>query len=248
MSDPCPPSFTDYFSIHHLIQLVVRTVIIIIIIIVQVTNFESGGYSIGISCSILLVDPVGMATFLKRWATIHNALLSEKDLSKLPLFYLQTLRRLSDTPAVELITSDTTRNRAGAKIFNVDGNLNAGNKICKRAVATACMEKAAEGRRGGGKGVGKYWLLLKEVKTESIKIEACSSKEEEEIAPSVLSGVSELRWEDLGVDEVGFFKGNRPVHVSFWVGSLHDDGVVIITPSSSDEGCSGMNVVVAAPW
>lgn len=206
----------------------------------QVTNFERGGYSIGISCSLLLADPLGMASFLKRWASIHNTLVSENDKSKLPIFYLLSLRRLNDTPSIHMISSNTSRSRARAKIFNMAENMNSDEKIC-RTVASVCIEEAE--CHLGTKMASKYWLFLKKL-SEDIKTEACSK---EEIVPLSISGLSELRWDDSGVHEVAFFQGNRAIHVSFWIGSLINDGLVIIAPSSSDEGCSGMNVVVTTP-
>ncbi|KAK8341794.1 hypothetical protein V6Z12_A08G188600 [Gossypium hirsutum] len=46
---------------------------------VQVTNFQCGGYSIGISCSILLADLLLMKEFLKTWADIHNKIHAETE-------------------------------------------------------------------------------------------------------------------------------------------------------------------------
>ncbi|RVW50751.1 hypothetical protein CK203_076838 [Vitis vinifera] len=155
---------------------------------VQVTNFERGGYSIGISCSLLLADPLGMASFLKRWASIHNTLVSENDKSKLPIFYLLSLRRLNDTPSIHMISSNTSRSRARAKIFNMAENMNSDEKIC-RTVASVCNEEAE--CHLGTKMASKYWLFLKKL-SEDIKIEACSK---EEIMPLSISGLSELRWD-----------------------------------------------------
>ena len=196
----------------------------------------------GISCSLLLADPLGLASFLKRWTTIHNTLLSENDMSKLPLFFLMNLRRFGDTPSIPKITSNTTR--PGAKIFNIAKNMDSNEMICS-AVASVCVEEAE--RRLGTKMASKYWLFLKEPSGDHVKVEACW-KEEIEIVPSSVSGaIRELNWDELGVStEVAFFKGNSPVHVSFWIniGSAIDDGLVMISPSSSDEGCSGMIVIV----
>lgn len=55
--------------------------------LVQVTNFKCGGYSIGISCSLLLADPFAMTSFLKSWSKIHNNLVSQIDSPKIPAFY-----------------------------------------------------------------------------------------------------------------------------------------------------------------
>ncbi|CAO2819459.1 unnamed protein product [Amaranthus hypochondriacus] len=45
---------------------------------IQVTNFKCGGYSIGISCSLFLVDPLFMANFLNKWAKIHRNIAYEE--------------------------------------------------------------------------------------------------------------------------------------------------------------------------
>ncbi|XP_022867017.1 protein ECERIFERUM 26-like [Olea europaea var. sylvestris] len=67
---------------------------------VQVTNFSCGGYSIGISCSLLLADPFALTGFLKRWANEHNSLLSKLDAPKTPLCYLPKLRNLGSSKAL----------------------------------------------------------------------------------------------------------------------------------------------------
>ncbi|XP_028083588.1 protein ECERIFERUM 26-like, partial [Camellia sinensis] len=59
---------------------------------IQVTNFQCGGYSIGISCSLVLADPLAIISFLRRWVNIHNRMVSEADEAKPPLFYLPNFK------------------------------------------------------------------------------------------------------------------------------------------------------------
>ncbi|KAF2613111.1 hypothetical protein F2Q70_00007049 [Brassica cretica] len=61
---------------------------------VQVTSFENGGYSVGISCSILLADILLETDFLTKGAQIQSSLAHSQTTLK-PLFYLPSNKRIN---------------------------------------------------------------------------------------------------------------------------------------------------------
>ncbi|KAF3794449.1 hypothetical protein EJ110_NYTH07401 [Nymphaea thermarum] len=59
-----------------------------------VTNFQGEEFSIGISCSILVADPLILTNFIKTWSEHHLKVAPKSnDLSKLPLFYRPIIRK-----------------------------------------------------------------------------------------------------------------------------------------------------------
>ncbi|KAJ6415671.1 hypothetical protein OIU84_004467 [Salix udensis] len=56
----------------------------------------------------------------------------------------------------------------------------------------------------------------------------------------------EITLDDLGVKELAFRHGNKPAHVSCWIGSAVD-GLVMAIPSSNEKNTSDFNVMVTIP-
>ncbi|XP_020586225.1 uncharacterized protein LOC110028636 [Phalaenopsis equestris] len=55
---------------------------------IQVTDFKDGGYSIGISCSLLLADPLFLIRFLLKWSRTHSRLTAASRLAAAPVSLL----------------------------------------------------------------------------------------------------------------------------------------------------------------
>nr|POE95270.1 brassinosteroid-related acyltransferase 1 [Quercus suber] len=147
---------------------------------VQVTNFQYGGYSIGISCSILLADLMVKEKFLTSWANIHNNILSSNNELKKPFFYLPNLKRNGSSPPS--IISSTPR---------------------KDCVKTMHFKAIAENANLDG-------------------------------------------WDEyLGAKEVAFREGNKPINVSYWIGSVLDGLVMAMPPPN--QATHGVNILVAIP-
>ncbi|GFZ01985.1 HXXXD-type acyl-transferase family protein [Actinidia rufa] len=168
---------------------------------VQVTNFQCGGYSIGISCSLLVADPMAITSFLRRWAKIHNKIVSEAEMTKLPLFYLPNLKP----------------NRLN---LNDEAHL---------ALALLCMEEVEI--KLGVKMASRFSLLVEEpskgLKVESYLREGLLQNPLMEFK----SELNCACWDDFGGNEVIFSGGNKPVWVSYWINSVPSEGLVIVIPS-----------------
>lgn len=55
---------------------------------VQLTVFEGEGFTIGVSASLLLSDPLVVASFLSTWSRIHNKMYSSNGLQEKSIFHL----------------------------------------------------------------------------------------------------------------------------------------------------------------
>ncbi|KAE8702431.1 FAD/NAD(P)-binding oxidoreductase family protein isoform 1 [Hibiscus syriacus] len=201
---------------------------------VQVTNFECCGYSIGISCSILLTDLLLKKGFLKTWADIHNNVISNNNNQKSPLFYLPGLKSTNGS-SPDLITSTSSKNSAKTMIFTINtGTGTPGSEWCRK-MALACLEEA-ENNLASVVG-GEFCLILNE-SLEVIKVESCSKQ-------GVLMGhdkeMNHAGWDDLGANALCFGDGNKPAPVSCWLTSMLGAFVILIPTTSTT------NVIVTIP-
>lgn len=205
------------------------------------TNFKCGGYSIGISCSLLLADPLVMISFLKEWACIHNKLVTKLETPKAPLFYLPNLGKATSTPPNQDHPSPT-KNCDKTYIFKVtQKNVVKEYTELQNAVAMLCIEEANK-REVDVKFSSKFYLITKEPLKDIMKVEICEKQE-----PLTLSYISEYEctatsWEDyLGADELSFSKGNKVAAcVSYWINSPFNGERVVMIIQSPDKGISGI--------
>ncbi|XP_039005268.1 hydroxycinnamoyltransferase-like [Hibiscus syriacus] len=205
---------------------------------VQVTNFECGGYSIGISCSILLVDLLLRTKFLETWANIHNKVVNENNERKPPLFYLPGLK---STTGSTVISSSTSNNKPGkTTIFKVNSEThNLEIEWCRR-VALACVEEADKNEIGTEMPV--EFLLFVNESFESIKAE---SRSKHGMSRANVE-VSCENWDGLGANDVSFRRENKPVRVSYWFRSI--SGHIVVIPSrEEDQDACMVNIIVTVP-
>ncbi|KAJ6327251.1 hypothetical protein OIU78_014182 [Salix suchowensis] len=210
---------------------------------VQVTDFQCGGYSIGISSSILLADHIIIDNFFSRWSGIQEKLLpnNSNGLGK-SMFYLPNLRNTSSSPHNAM--SPTPGKRSGQTlIFKIAGDSEiegVKNESWKSAVSHCIQE--AEHKLGGEMPTG-FSLFVKE-SPEVIRIQSC--KKNELVKSNLNFRCQAITLDDLGVKELAFRHGNKPAHVSCWIGSAVD-GLVMAIPSSDEKNTSDFNVMVTIP-
>ncbi|KAM4085556.1 hypothetical protein ACJW30_10G036600 [Castanea mollissima] len=210
---------------------------------VQVTNFQCGGYSIGISCNILLADLLVKEKFLNSWANIHSNILSSNNELKKPLFYLHNLKRDGSSPPS--ITSSTPRKDCLKTLhFKVTAeNANLDGETCK-SLALHCVEETES--RLGSKMDTEFYLFVKENSKNIIEIEKYSKHKHVKPQLSIKTQVTCVGWDEyLGAKEVAFREGNKPINVSYWIGSVLDGLVMAMPPLS--QATLGVNILVAIP-
>lgn len=209
----------------------------------QVTNFSCGGYSIGISCSLLLADPFALTGFLKRWANEHNSLLSKPDAPKTPLCYLPKLRNLGSSKAL-LSGINTNKYPAQSVIFNIPTKILNLDKNVYKNLAVLCIDEAE--RKKGRKMGSKFTLFVKKP-CEVLKVEICSMECLDEKTFCTMNGLTCAGWDNvLGTNETWFNEANMPTYVSCWINSMSDEGSVMIIVAD-DEETSAMQIIVTFP-
>lgn len=198
----------------------------------QVTKFICGGYSIGISCSLLLAEVFVVENFLKKWAQIHNNSLPQNEkIHETPIIYHARLKNIPDQflPSGDLIISHSTqsKNRVQSMAFRIIAKDVNFNKELWRELAMLCIEDAEQ--KLGIKMGSSFTLVVKE-SSEIIEVERCTKTSGYGIQGLGLKDqMICTTWNDFGLYEVVFGEGNRPVHVSCWIGSVAD-GHVIAAP------------------
>ncbi|CAI9095659.1 OLC1v1031655C1 [Oldenlandia corymbosa var. corymbosa] len=199
---------------------------------VQVTDFSCGGYSVGISCSLLLNDPFAMITFLKRWTDTHIEMVSRADAPKIPIFYRPNLRQKQNIHSSALPFGTNTKPSSGQSvIFNISSEVLDLESDIHKKFADIYIDEA-EQKLGQKTGPNlKVSLLLKEGTKSAKDVKVRNFTKDTLIQkPSVIISGSK-NWDDLGVNDICFQEGNKPASVSCWINSVPDEALVMIVPS-----------------
>ncbi|CAH8379379.1 unnamed protein product [Eruca vesicaria subsp. sativa] len=196
---------------------------------VQVTNFESGGYSIGISCSILIADILLETDFLTKWAKIQSSLASSHTTHK-PIFYLSPVKR--DKFINELPRPVSVLDRGESLVIQT--------KTCSKTPLT-CMKKSIKAtedvflfckEQSSGENSSTERKVEIHSRDEAIGDCGCGGDLEE-------TDVGELLDVSLGFEDKFEFN-------SCWVGSVAK-GIVLIVPSTLGDTMSPFKCIVATP-
>ncbi|CAH2075679.1 unnamed protein product [Thlaspi arvense] len=205
---------------------------------VQVTNFSCGGYSVGISSSLLLSSPLAIISFLKKWAKIHHTITFASH-GVQPIFFFPTFKSNLSVSDVQN-GSNKIKTHGRTLIFRTANEKLNSNGRGDKALVSQCVEEAEILL---GKKVASEFLLVKELPVE-VRVENFTKGLLEK--PESSYGISRVSWDELGAREVAFNEGNKPVQVSCWINSVLGEGLVMVIPSS-DEDISPTNVIVSVP-
>ncbi|CAI9784449.1 unnamed protein product [Fraxinus pennsylvanica] len=208
---------------------------------VQVTNFKCGGYTIGISSSLLLADPFVTTSFLKKWADVHKSLVLKADMPRMPTFYLPNLQSSAgETPSL-LMDSKASKIVAQSVIFNIPTKISNLDSNNYHNLAALCIDEAEH--IVGTKMASNFSLYVKKP-DEDVEIEFCSK---EGLIRKPISNMNEFTcansWDVLGADEICFNERNKAAYVSCWINSIFDEGSVMIV-GSDNEYTSGTKIIV----
>ncbi|KAJ8506309.1 hypothetical protein OPV22_007195 [Ensete ventricosum] len=205
---------------------------------IQVTQFQGDGYAIGISCSLLLADPLFLSRFLRSWSQTHMQLLAQGRLTKPPMFHLSYFRgpnrprRVKSVPFTSSSATTTT-----TMLFKADPPPDAQSYS---DLSAACLREAT--RRLGAEAVPEFSLMISD-HTGDLKV---GSHGATGLAyPKQVLEV--VRWSQLGMEEVAFTPGNRPVHVSHQIVSCGHSRLVIAMMTSEAVGDPKLTISVTVP-
>ena len=181
--------------------------------------------------------------FLTSWANIHNNILASNNELQKPLFYLPNLKRNGSSPPS--ITSSTPRKDCVKTMhFKVTAeNANLDGETCK-SLAFLCVEEKES--HLGSKMDSEFYLFVKENIKDIIEIEKYPKHKHVKPQLSIKTQVTCEGWdESLGAKEVAFHEGNKPINVSYWIGSVID-GLVMAMPTPN-QATHEVNILVAIP-
>ncbi|PON97882.1 Transferase [Trema orientale] len=214
---------------------------------VQVTKFECGGYSFGISCSLLLADILLKENFLKKWADIHKNMLSKNGIPERPLFYLPSLKIAPSSNVTNIINSEASKDCGQTMIFNATYSNE--DELITSTLALLCVEEAMA--KLGSKMALEFTFSYVKAPGNVVLLEKCSKHDQLAIKPdlNIKDRIKSATWDDFGMMELEFRKGNKPVRVSNWIGSV-SNGLIMATPYYSEDRQdvpSGVKIIVRVP-
>ncbi|XP_008798819.2 uncharacterized protein LOC103713604 [Phoenix dactylifera] len=213
---------------------------------IQVTQFQGDGYSIGISCSLFLADPLFLARFLKSWAQTHTQMLAQGQLSTNPIFHLGYFQRpgrpnrIKSTPLDSIPVSPASTT---TMLFKVGRARDQGSPSCNE-LAILCLKEATQ--RMEGKDISNFTLIIND-HAGDLKVESCSTKGSTQLSKPFNGAISVVWWDELGIEEMAFNQGNLPIHVSYRVVSCADEGHVMVMLPSDEEDSSDLMISAIIP-
>lgn len=205
------------------------------------TNFICGGYSIGISCSLLLAEVSVVDNFLKKWAQIIH-MVSQNEKIETSIFNNRRLKNLECLPSEDMISHTQSKIEVQSMIFRIitkDGvNF---SKEMWRELATLCIQDAEQKL---DRKIGSTFTLIVKESSEVIEVEICTkggyNRKESSLKDKIICATT---LKDSGMHGLVFHEENKVVHVSSWIGSVVD-GHVMIVPCPEENAC---DVIVISP-
>ncbi|PKA58905.1 hypothetical protein AXF42_Ash000998 [Apostasia shenzhenica] len=196
---------------------------------VQVTEFQGDGYSIGISCSLLLADPLLLARFLRRWAEIHRRKTAAGLVSGDPIFHLSRFKR---SPLPTHLAAPG-RGEAAPPTCTLLFRLPSKSSISIAALAAGCAGEAA--------ACTCFTFIYSDhsagVTVEFVEeIGAGSGRED--------GAVEAAKWSDLDAGKMELRQGSAPVRVSYRIVPGGSEVVVLVMVPAD---ISGPLVSVSVP-
>ncbi|GJN16224.1 hypothetical protein PR202_gb03268 [Eleusine coracana subsp. coracana] len=212
----------------------------------QVTRFQGdGGYAVGVSCSLMLCDPLSLARFLLSWAHTHAKMKAQNKLATNPLMqyaqYFQRPDAIAVRALVKTITLDAPASDAedshAAETALFRSSTGAKGSPDHRALASACIVQARE-RLGTGKAPSQFSMVV--VGEGGMSIETCTAAAKPVNGDGGQYKLEAAQWKDLGLEEL-VLRDSKPVHVSCSIVTEGAEGLAVVMP----DGAAGNFLVTA---
>ncbi|KAG0526872.1 hypothetical protein BDA96_06G183200 [Sorghum bicolor] len=204
----------------------------------QLTRFSDGGYAVGVSCSLLLADPLSLIGFLKSWARKNAEMQAQSKHVAHPVIqythYIQSpgaAKRVKSgtstlgiaTTAADDSTTTTTTVLFGAPDTTSD----------HRALAAACVGMASK-RLGGAKQPPRFTVMARD-SSKGLHVQTCCGTVgygDREACHGHGHGLAArvAQWSEAGLEDLAL-EGSKPVHVSYSISSSADEGLVVVMPA-----------------
>ncbi|GJM86322.1 hypothetical protein PR202_ga02172 [Eleusine coracana subsp. coracana] len=200
----------------------------------QLTRFQGdGGYALGVSCSLMLADPLSLARFLLSWARTHAEMKAQNKVATNPMVqyasYFQRpnvmTRRIKSIP----IDSTVDCNNVETVLFRATGS-----PPDHRALARACIDQASD-EIGAANKVSHFSVVVVAGEGEGdnppgMSIEKCAADAVPESGGAERNKlIKAVQWQELGLEELAL-RGTKPAHVSYSIETGRDEGLAVVMP------------------
>ncbi|EMS63107.1 Agmatine coumaroyltransferase-1 [Triticum urartu] len=197
---------------------------------INLSQFQGGGYAIGVSCTVLLSDPLSLARFLLTWARKHRDMKAQNNIVQRPMMqymaYIQRpeicSKRVRSFP-IDSVAADGTN--AQTMLFRTPGGYETGDL---RALAAACINRASNELRVDRPL--RFTLIV----APRNSARGATTVETAVTADDLNKGddgqnLEATVWDELGLEELTL-RGVKPVHVSYRIVGGGDEGIVVMMP------------------
>ncbi|CAM8995232.1 unnamed protein product [Rhodiola kirilowii] len=204
---------------------------------IQVTEFECGGYSIGLSLSVLLGDSTVLTGFLKHLATTHLDIFFK---NKPPAFYLPKHKAIK----LYSIPNNLSRRKHSGQtlVYHINNAQQPQLDLLKR-LASLCIKDAVQ-KLDASLDL-EFILFVKNDETNELTVDKGSvlTWPSSGDAHPKLNGVN--LDDDSILSEVTFWEGHKPIHGAYWIGLNDKEGVVMVNMSEHDN--KAIDITVSIP-
>lgn len=224
----------------------------------QLTRFQgNGGFAVGVSCSLMLSDPLSLARFLASWARTHARIKVQNEVATHPLMQYASYFRRPDARAVPALIksipldafASTDGDHAGDEtvLFRARSTTTVAGAPDHQALAVACIAQARERLGVAGKVPvpPQFPVVIFDDSDGGLSVETCAAAYGQ---PQNGGGgrykLEVAQWQELGLEEL-VLRDSKPVHVSYSILNGGCDGLAVVMPDSGD--ASGFLVAATVP-
>lgn len=202
-----------------------------------------GGYAVGVSCSLLLADPLSLIGFLKSWARKNTEMQAQSKHVAHPVIqythYLQSpgaaRRAKSGTTLMDTATAtaaDDNTTTTTTVLFGAPDTTTSDH----RALAAACVGMASK-RLGGAKDPPRFTVMARD-SSKRLHVQTCCGTVEYGDHREAWHGHGHghglvarvAQWSEAGLEDLAL-EGSKPVHVSYSISPSADEGLVVVMPA-----------------
>jgi hypothetical protein len=207
---------------------------------VQLTRFQGdGGYAVGVSCSLMLADPLALARFLLSWARTHAELKAKSNVAANPMIQYASYFQRPDVMTRRIKSIPIDAGGGGDVVETVLFRATStASPPDHRALARACLNKASD-KLGAANKVARFSVVSVASKGEgdnpagmSVETYTADALPESGGAEHKLDEVVQVQWQDLGLEEL-VLMGTKPVHVSYSIVTGSDQGLAVVMPDAA---------------
>ncbi|KAG8071662.1 hypothetical protein GUJ93_ZPchr0006g46437 [Zizania palustris] len=182
-------------------------------IFMQLTRFQGdGGYAIGVSCALVMSDPLSLARFLLSWAGTHARMRAQSKVSPHPMAQYIAYFKHSETGRrrVRSVPLDSfAADGAGGEtvLFRARAPAGAAPDGHYRALGAACLDKASE--ELGAAKVSRLWIVVAPAPAKDdglwrlpgkTIIETCTAADGG--AAAAAAALEAVQWSEMGLEEL----------------------------------------------